>query len=152
MRYWYIIRELLQFLFAQESNKSCSTLHSMVCSQRSCAVLSHCFIDCTCAWESGFFCLQACGKRNQLKNNCINYKIHDLHNLSLKLMVSHELLRWKLEMHILLQQNDMQSKQNNCGVDLTLTCKMVPLLLLVYNSVIFWSTGTTRAGWVGLLL
>ena len=57
-------------------------------------------------------------------------------------------------MHILLQQNDMQSKQHNCGVDLTLTCKMVPLLLLVYNSVpvdnslIFWSTGTTRAGWV----
>ena len=61
-------------------------------------------------------------------------------------------------MHILLQQNDMQSKQHNCGVDLTLTCKMVPLLLLVYNcvpvdsSLIFWSTGTTRAGWVGLLL
>ena len=80
---------------------------------------------------------------------------HDLHNLSLKLMVSHGLLRWKLEMHILLQQNDKQSKQR---VDLTLTCKMVLLLLLVYNSVpvynslIFWSTGTTRAGWVGLLL
>ena len=58
----------------------------------------------------------------------------------------------------LLQQNDMQTKQQICGVDLTFICKMVLLLLSVYNSVpihnslIRWSTGTTRAGWVGLLL
>ena len=45
-------------------------------------------------------------------------------------MVSNVLLRWKLETHILLQQNDMQSKQHNWRVDLTLTCKMVLLLLV----------------------
>ena len=58
----------------------------------------------------------------------------------------------------LLQQNNMQTKQRICGVDLTFIRKMVRLLLLVYNSaavhnsLIRWSTGTTRAGWVGLLL
>ena len=52
----------------------------------------------------------------------------------------------------------MQTKQHIRGVDLTFICKRVILLLPVYNSVpvhsslIRWSTGTTRAGWVGLLL
>ena len=159
-RYWYIIREQLQFIFAQESNKSCSTLHSIVCSQRSCAVLSHCFTDCTCAWESGFFVYKLVAGATNWRTIVSTTKFnHDLYDLSLKLMVLHGLLRWKLEMHILLQQNDMQSKQHNCGVDLHwlarwchycywFTDNSVP----VDNSLIFWSTSTTRAGWVGLLL
>ena len=62
------------------------------------------------------------------------------------------------ETGILLQQNDTQSKQHiGVGVDLTFTCKMVLLLLvynsaLVHNSLIPLSTGTTKAGFVGLLL
>ena len=68
------------------------------------------------------------------------------------------------ETGILLQQNDTQSKQHiggggggGGGVDLTFTCKMVLLLLvynsfLVHNSLIPLSTGTTKAGFVGLLL
>ena len=54
----------------------------------------------------------------------------------------------------------MTHNQNNTlgeGVDLTFTCKMVLLLLvynsvLVHNSLIPLSTGTTKAGFVGLLL
>ena len=48
----------------------------------------------------------------------------------------------------------MQMKQH-IWVDLTFICKMVLLLLPVYssvpvhNSLICWSTGTARAGWVG---
>ena len=65
------------------------------------------------------------------------------------------------ETGILLQQNDTQSKQHiwggGGGVDFTFTFKMVLLLLVynfvpVHNSLIPWSTGTTKAGWVGLLL
>ena len=67
------------------------------------------------------------------------------------------------ETGILLQQNDTQSKQRiggrggGVGGDLTFTCKMVLLLLvynsvLVHNSLIPLSTGTTEAGFVCLLL
>ena len=54
----------------------------------------------------------------------------------------------------------MTCNQNNTfvGLILHLLAKIVLLLLLVYssvpvhNSLIPWSTGTTGAGWVGLLL
>ena len=54
----------------------------------------------------------------------------------------------------------MTRNQNNTfeGLILHLLAKIVLLLLLVYysvtvhNSLIPWSTSTTRAGWVGLLL
>ena len=61
-------------------------------------------------------------------------------------------------MPLLLQQNDMQTEQHICGVDLNIYLQDGATTVLVYNSVpvhnslIHWSTGTNRAGWVGLLL
>ena len=48
------------------------------------------------------FCLKAHGSCNQVQNNHTNYEfIQDLHNFSLiRVMISHEVLKWKLEMQI----------------------------------------------------
>ena len=87
----------------------------------------------------------------------------------MKLEVKNLKLRCKTSMlslsvkKLVFSYSRMTHNQNNAlgggggggGGDLTFTCKMV-LLLLVYNSVhnslIPLSTGTTKAGFVGLLL
>ena len=46
----------------------------IVCSQTSCAVLSHCLTECTYAQESAFLIEKVVATCHQLKNNRINYE------------------------------------------------------------------------------
>ena len=46
-------------IMPSETTSTTDKEDSIVCSETSCAVLSHCFTDCMCAQESYFLCLRA---------------------------------------------------------------------------------------------
>ena len=78
-------------------------LSRMVCSQRSCAVLSHCFTDCLCARESAFFVSKLVARATNFRTIVLianSIKICIIFLSLTRGTIPRRLLTLKLEMHM----------------------------------------------------
>ena len=97
------------FLHGCDTGVGCKPLNFIACSQTSCAVLSRCFTECTCAVEITFFCLVFrgnyvfCLARATNKRTIIlitnSTRIYEIHYLCMG-TISPKSLRWKIEVRM----------------------------------------------------